>query len=81
MLPRDTRTGANAAEKTAARPRKKNAVPVLLVARVVPAPRYWLMLLHKGQVAMYCCTKYFNDAEGLAGLTAVIIKTAQNNLK
>jgi hypothetical protein len=81
MLRSDTRTGADAAEKTAARPRKKNAVPVLLAARLVPAPRYWLLLLHKGQVAMYCCTKYFNDADGLAGLTAAIIKTAQNNLK
>jgi hypothetical protein len=81
MLPSDTRTGAEAAEKTAARSRKENAVPVLATARAVYASRYWLMLLHKGQVAMYCCTKYINDAEGLAGLTAAIIKTAQNNLK
>ncbi|MBD0255926.1 MAG: hypothetical protein ICV83_09425 [Cytophagales bacterium] len=81
MLRSDTRTGADAAEKTAARPRKENAVPVLRVARVVPAPHYWLLLLHKGQVAMYYCTRYFNDAEGLAGFTAALIKTAQNNLK
>jgi hypothetical protein len=54
---------------------------VLLAAPGGACPRYWLLLLHKGQVAMYCCTRYFNDAEGLAGLTAVIIKTAQNNLK
>ncbi len=81
MLPSDTRTGADAAEKTAARPRKEKASLVLPVAWAVPAPRYWLVLLHKGQVAMYYCTRYLNDAEGLAGFTAALIKTAQNNLK
>ncbi len=81
MLRSNTRTGANAVGNTAARTRKKNATPVLPVATTVCNPCYWLMLLHKGQVAMYRCSQYLNDAEGLAGLTTAIVKTAQNSLK
>ncbi len=44
-------------------------------------PYYWLRLLHKGQVAMYCSLKYLNDAEGLAGLTTALVKTAQQSLR
>ena len=81
MLRSNPRTGANAAGKTAARTRIQNAVPGFTVALAARDPRYWLLLLHKGQVAMYRCTQYLNDAEGLAGLTTAIIKTAQNSLK
>ncbi len=78
---RSNRTGENAEGTPAARTRKKNAVPVPAVAKAACDPRYWLMLLHKGQVAMYCSIKYLNDAEGLAGLTTAIVKTAQNSLR
>jgi hypothetical protein len=78
---RSNRTGENAEGTPAARTRKKNAAPVPSVATAACDPRYWLMLLHKGQVAMYCSIKYLNDAEGLAGLTTAIVKTAQNSLR
>ncbi len=78
---RSNRTGANAEKTAAARTRKKNAAPAPSVATAACDPYYWLMLLHKGQVAMYRSIKYLNDAEGLAGLTTAIVKTAQTNLK
>ena len=81
MLRSNTRTGANAEGKTAARPRKKNTAPGRSVAQAACDSYYWLVLLHKSQVAIYRCTQYFNDAEGLAGLTTAIVKTAQQSLK
>jgi hypothetical protein len=81
MLRSNTRTGAKAARTPAARTRKENATWVLPIAAVACDPGYWLMLLQKGQVALYRCTQYLTDAEGLAGLTIAIVKTAQNNLK
>ncbi len=77
---RSNRTGANAEKTSAARTQKKNAAPGSSVATTACDPYYWL-LLHKGQVAMYSSIKYLNDAEGLAGLTTAIVKTAQNSLR
>jgi hypothetical protein len=78
---RSNRTGANAEGTPAARTRKKNAAPLPFAATAACDPYYWLMLLHKGQVVMYSSIKYLNDAEGLAGLTTAIVKTAQNSLR
>lgn len=77
---RSNRTGANAEGTPAARTRKKNAAFLSLVAAAACNPHYWLTLLHKGQVAMYGSIRYLSDAEGLAGLTTALVKTAQNSL-
>jgi hypothetical protein len=78
---RSNSTGANAEGTPAARTRKKNAASTPFVATAACDSYYWLVLLHKSQVVMYSSIKYLNDAEGLAGLTTAIIKTAQNSLR
>ena len=80
LLRNETSIGANVEETLAGQSKKDFIAKMLLASKEAIETKYWLKLLHEGQIVKRDFTIYIKSADEIINILTTIVKTSQTSI-